>query len=197
MSDIRLSRPPRLMPALGKGALTGIGKRPRPDADLPATRLVLPLDRSGLGGVDAYARVCGFPRTDPLPLTYPHVLGFPSAARLMADRAFPLPMLGLVHTSIEITRWEPLRADDSLELSVHAEELRAHRRGTEVVVVTEARRGDRLIWQDRSAYLARGGTNAPALEQPRQVCRCHDIEREAKLRPPSRHAGIGDDGALS
>ena len=56
--------------------------------------------------------MCGFSAADPLPLTYPHILGFPLAARLMADPAFPLPLLGLVHTSIDIVQHAPLHAGD-------------------------------------------------------------------------------------
>ena len=150
-----LRRAPRLMPALGKGVLTGIGKRPRPDAELPATRLVLPAQRIDPAALAAYARVCGFPATGPLPVTYPHILGFPLAARLMGNRAFPLPLLGLVHTAIDIEQRAPLHPDDTLELTVYAAQLLPHRRGTEVVMTTEARRGDTLVWTDRSTYLAR------------------------------------------
>ena len=157
---VPLRRAPRLMPALGKGVLTGIGKRPHPDAALPATRLVLSAARIDPAAVAAYARLCGFPATGPLPVTYPHILGFPLAARLMGARAFPLPLLGLVHTGITIDQRAPLHLDDRLELAVYAAELRAHRRGTEVVMTTEARRDGRLVWSDRSSYLARHRTAA-------------------------------------
>ncbi|MFJ9414868.1 MaoC family dehydratase [Streptomyces sp. NPDC101227] len=143
------------MPALGKGVLTGIGKRPHPDAALPPTRLVLPVARIDPAKVAAYAQICGFPAAGPLPLTYPHILGFPLAARLMSARAFPLPLLGLVHTTLEIEQYAALDIGDRLELTVYAAQLRAHRRGTEVVMTTEVRRAGRLVWADRSGYLAR------------------------------------------
>ncbi|MFI1619701.1 MaoC family dehydratase [Streptomyces lydicus] len=53
-----------------------------------------------------------------------------------------------------------LDVTEVLELSVYGEELRAHRRGTEVVMVTEARRAGRLVRVDRSSYLARHRTTA-------------------------------------
>ncbi|WP_030548335.1 MaoC/PaaZ C-terminal domain-containing protein [Streptomyces albus] len=154
----RLTRSPRLMPALGRGVLTGIGKRPSPGAPLPGTRLLLPAARIDAGRVVRYARVCGFRETDPLPLTYPHILGFPLAARLMGDRAFPLPLLGLVHTGIEITQHRALRPHDRPELTVAIPRLLPHRRGTEAEVVTEARIDGELVWTDRSTYLARHRT---------------------------------------
>jgi acyl dehydratase len=147
-----------LLLTLAKGVLTGVGKRPSPGAALPDARLTEPAARIGPERVAAYARVCGFaPRADTAPITYPHILGFPLAARIMAARDFPLPLLGLVHTSIEITQQRPLRLTDQPELTVHAAELRPHNRGTEAVLVTEARVGGTLVWEDRSTYLARHG----------------------------------------
>ncbi|KAF4410941.1 hypothetical protein GCU69_01210 [Streptomyces lycii] len=146
------------MPALGRGVVTGIGKRPSADAPLPGTRLVLPAARIDAARVIRYARVCGFRETDPLPITYPHILGFPLAARLMGDRGFPLPLLGLVHTGIAITQHRPLSPADRPELTVYAAGLRPHHRGTEAEIVTEARLHGEPVWSDRSTYLARHRT---------------------------------------
>ncbi|WP_405535808.1 MaoC/PaaZ C-terminal domain-containing protein [Streptomyces sp. NBC_00075] len=156
-----LDRSPALAPLLTRGALLSPAKkltlnRPRPHADRPRTRLVLPGVRIDLARLAAYERVCGFPvGDDALPVTYPHVLGFPLAMRLMTDRSFPLPLLGLVHTSVEIVRWRPLAATGLYELSVYVDELTAHRRGTEAAVQTEVREGEELVWESRSTYLAR------------------------------------------
>jgi len=94
-----------LLLTFARGVATGIGKRPSAQAQLPPVRLTAPAVRIDPARLAAYAEVCGFPSGGAeLPLTYPHILGFPLAARIMADRAFPLPMLGLVHTSIDLTR---------------------------------------------------------------------------------------------
>lgn len=152
---VTLARAPRLMPTLAKGVLTGIGKHPRASAPLTTDRLTLPVAPVDRANVASYARICGFGAIDPLPPTYPHILGFPLAARLMSARGFPLPLLGLVHTGIEITQYEPLRTEGPFELTVYAAELIPHRRGTEVAMVTEVRREGRTAWRDRSTYLAR------------------------------------------
>ncbi|MEV5594759.1 MaoC/PaaZ C-terminal domain-containing protein [Streptomyces sp. NPDC052496] len=187
------------MPVLAKGLLTGFGKHPRPDAALPRTRLVLPAVRIGLGRAATYARVCGYDATEPLPVTYPHILGFPLAARLMSARDFPLPMLGLVHTGIEITQYAPLHPTDTLELTVYAGTLRPHRRGTEVVMTTEARRAGALVWHDRSTYLARHRTaddeegRRPAPPSPA----ARELPVRARWRLPAdlgrRHAAVSGD----
>ncbi|GEC04786.1 hypothetical protein SSP24_24410 [Streptomyces spinoverrucosus] len=142
------------------GALRSPFKRPRQDADFPRTRLVRSGVRVDLDRLTAYERVCGFPTgDDDLPLTYPHVLAFPLAMRLMGGRDFPLPLLGLVHTSIELTRHTALSATGEYELAVHITGLAPHRRGTEATVVTEALAGGEVVWESRSTYLARHQTD--------------------------------------
>ncbi|MDX3112366.1 MaoC/PaaZ C-terminal domain-containing protein [Streptomyces scabiei] len=170
-----LSGSPSLGPRLALGALRSPFKRPRPGAVFSGTgdRLVLPGLRVDLARLAAYERVCAFPTgEDALPLTYPHVLGFPLAMRIMSGRDFPLPLLGLVHTSIEITRRTALAATATYELTVYVDRLAPHRKGTEAVVVTELRAdpphgtghgpasGGEPVWTSTSTYLARHRTEA-------------------------------------
>ncbi|MFG2628945.1 MaoC family dehydratase [Streptomyces sp. NPDC048473] len=144
-----------------RAAVTSPFKRAgRPGATVPADRAVLPAAPIAPGRLAAYSRICGFSESGTLPLTYPHVLGFPLAMRLMTARRFPLPVVGLVHTWIEITRHRLLHPTDLLELTVYAAGLAPHRRGTEVTVVTEARLAGELVWESRSGYLSRHATGA-------------------------------------
>ncbi|MEU1221608.1 MaoC/PaaZ C-terminal domain-containing protein [Streptomyces microflavus] len=172
-----------LSASLVRGAVTSPFKHPgRPGATLPTDRLTLLAAPAAPGPLAAYRRICGFPRSaprpgsgpgsgswpdassgsssGPLPLTYPHVLAFPLAMRLMTARRFPLPVVGLVHTWIEIVARRPVQSDEALELTVYAEELTPHRRGTEVTMVTEARVAGALVWESRSGYLSRHATTA-------------------------------------
>ncbi|MEV6958968.1 MaoC/PaaZ C-terminal domain-containing protein [Streptomyces sp. NPDC051207] len=183
-----LTDSPALAPLLARGALLSPFRRPRPDADFPRARLVLPGLRVDQARLAAYERVCGFPTgDDALPVTYPHVLGFPLAMRLMSDRAFPLPLLGLVHTSIEITRRTRLTTADPYELAVHVEGLAPHRRGTEAAVVTEARVAGQVVWESRSTYLARhGGPGGAETETSRESYgRGEPGESAGPAQPPS------------
>ncbi|WP_328735375.1 MaoC family dehydratase [Streptomyces bobili] len=161
-----LSASPALGPLLARGALLSPFKRPRPGAAFSGGRLVLPGLRVDLARLAAYERVCGFPTgDDALPITYPHVLGFPLAMRIMSGRGFPLPLLGLVHTSISLTRHRPLPATGTTyELAVHVDRLVPHRRGTEAVVVTELREAGEVVWESESRYLARHRTDGEVPE---------------------------------
>ncbi|MGX1271646.1 MaoC family dehydratase [Streptomyces phaeoluteigriseus] len=161
MTNAPLSAPPALGPLLARGALLSPFKRPRPGAVFSGGRLVLPGLRVDPARLAAYERVCGYPTGDEaLPITYPHVLGFPLAMRVMSGRAFPLPLLGLVHTSISLTRHRSLPATGTTyELAVHVDRLAPHRRGTEAVVMTELREGGEVVWESESTYLARHRTD--------------------------------------
>ncbi|TXS35164.1 MaoC family dehydratase, partial [Streptomyces sp. t39] len=171
MTTVTLTSAPSLAPLLARGAALSPLKRAGAGAPLPKTRLVLPAARTDTRRLAAYAAVCGFPATgprEPLPLTYPHVLAFPLAMRVMADRRFPLPLLGLVHTGIDIARHGPaLLPADRPELTVYAEELVPHRRGTEVVMVTQACLEGELVWVSRSTYLARHRVTGGAPDERR------------------------------
>ncbi|MET9495463.1 MaoC/PaaZ C-terminal domain-containing protein [Streptomyces sp. NPDC006552] len=184
---VTLASPPALLPLMARGALFSPLKRPRPGAVPPATRIVLPGRRIAQHHLAAYERVCAFPtgRAE-LPVTYPHLLGFPAAMRLMSERAFPLPLLGLVHTSIDITQHRDLSPADPYELAVQVTELRPHRRGTEAVVSTELRTADGPVWQSASTYLARHRTT-PAAPEP-------GTEPDAPLPPLAQWSLRGDLG---
>ncbi|NGO15507.1 hypothetical protein G5C60_50035, partial [Streptomyces sp. HC44] len=166
-----LATSPALVPLLARGTLLSPFKRPRPGAVSSPARLVLPGVRIDLAKLAAYERVCGYGvGADELPVTYPHVLGFPLAMRLMSARTFPLPLLGLVHTTVEITQRSALAATGEYELTVYVERLAPHRHGTEATVVTEARAGGSLVWESRSTYLARHRTShvGPTPSDPRK-----------------------------
>ena len=142
------------MPALfARAAATARGR----GGELPDTRLV----RTGVvvdpGDVAAYARVCGFGLTGSLPVTHPHVLTFPLQVALMADRAFPLALPGLVHVRNRIDVLRPVRADEALDLEVWAERFARHPRGATVDMCASVSTGDGAeVWRSRSTYLARG-----------------------------------------
>jgi acyl dehydratase len=106
--------------------------------------------------VDRYAAVCGFPRKDTVPLTYPHLLAFPLHMAIMSDPVFPWPAVGMVHLENVITAHRPVRVGESLDLRVEVDEPRPHARGALVDLRAEASAGEEVVWESTSTYLRRG-----------------------------------------
>ena len=106
--------------------------------------------------VAAYDAVCGFPVKDTVPLTYPHLLGFPLHLRVMTDPAFPFPAMGAVHLTNTITAHRAITVGETVEVTVRPENLRPHAKGRTVDFVTEVTAEGELVWVGRSTYLRRG-----------------------------------------
>ena len=105
------------------------------------------------GRLAAYRRVCGFAAGDAVPATYPQMLAFPLQLLLLTGPGFPFPAMGAIHVANTVEQHEPVAAGALLDLAVHAKDLRPHRRGRQVTVVTEARIAGRVVWKAESDYL--------------------------------------------
>ncbi len=106
--------------------------------------------------VDAYARVCGFPVKDTVPLTYPHLLAFGLHMAIMTDPAFPAPAVGMVHVENAVTRHRQIAVGDRLEVGTRVGPPAPHPKGTTYAFTTEVRDGGGLAWESTSTYLRRG-----------------------------------------
>ncbi|PJI93800.1 MaoC/PaaZ C-terminal domain-containing protein [Luteimicrobium subarcticum] len=153
--------------------LPGRGPAGGTPADLPpVTYRVGALETRGsavAGRLAAYAAHVGEPPSDVLPAGFVHVLAFPVATAVMTRADFPLPLLGLVHLENAVEVRRPVRLGDTLEVLASADDLRPHRRGTQVDLVTEIRTGGELAWRGRSTYLAKDvvlGDGSPADARP-------------------------------
>lgn len=113
------------------------------------------------GRLTAYQHLLGERASDVLPAGFVHVVGFPLAVSIMARADFPLPLLGMVHISNRVTQARALHLESVLTVRAWAQELRAHRSGTQVELVVEVDDGAagsaaRPAWRGVSTYLARG-----------------------------------------
>ncbi|HSI79164.1 MAG TPA: MaoC/PaaZ C-terminal domain-containing protein [Solirubrobacterales bacterium] len=133
---------------------------------LPTRRLALREVEVDVDHLARYARVCGYRLGSALPATYPHVLGFPLELELMSDRSFPFAVLGIVHVANRIEQLEPVRVDARPTVTVHAEGLRPHRRGTRFDLVTEVGLDGGVVWREHSTYLHPGDGDPDAPREP-------------------------------
>jgi acyl dehydratase len=140
---------------------SGAGSREVPDLTLVRDGVEIDRDR-----LSAYDRVCGFSLRDELPPTYPHMLAFGMQLALMTDPSFPLPAIGLVHIYNKITQHRPVRVEEVVSLRVWATPLEPHPRGRQFSLMSEARVGEELVWEETSTNLRRGSGSSEHAAAP-------------------------------
>ncbi|MFN8072357.1 MAG: MaoC/PaaZ C-terminal domain-containing protein [Mycobacterium sp.] len=169
---------------------------PRGDR-LPDRTLVVEDVAIDPGNVAAYAGITGLRYLDTVPLTYPFALTFPTVMELITGFDFPFSALGAVHVENTITRHRPIRVSDSVNVRVHAENLREHRKGLLVDVVTDVSVGNEAAWHQVTTFLHQQRTSLSGEPKP-------EPPRQPKLPPPNailritprqirRYAAIGGD----
>ena len=130
----------------------------------------LPIDRTN---VAEYAEVTGLRYGDTVPLTYPFALTFPSVMSLVSGFDFPFAAMGSVHVENEITQHRPIRVTDTVNIAAHAENLREHRKGLLVDVVTDVSVGNEVAWHQVTTFLHQQRTSlsdepkTPPKKQPK------------------------------
>ncbi len=154
----------------------------------------LPIDRVN---VAEYAEVTGLRYADAVPLTYPFALTFPSVMSLVTGFDFPFAAMGSVHLENEITQYRPIRVTDTVNVAVHAENLREHRKGLLVDVVTDISVGNEVAWHQVTTFLHQQRTSLsdepkpppqkqPKLPAPKAILRISP----GQIR---RYAAVGGD----
>lgn len=143
------------LPALpGVNRLPGVRKAPAAAfTGLSYARGAVVVERER---VDAYAAVCGFPRKDVVPVTYPHLLAFPLHMAIMGDPAFPYPAIGMVHVENTITAHRAIGIGESLDVTTRVGAPRPHARGVLLDFVTSVTVDGETAWESTSTYLRRG-----------------------------------------
>lgn len=130
----------------GDGSATGV-----PDVEVAVHDVEITLDQ-----VADYADVCGFLLRDHVPVTQPHLLGFPLVVWLLTRPDFPYALLGLVHVANHVTAHTHLSVGDHVDVSAHVADVRPHEKGVQFDAVVRVSRDGQLAWESASTYLRRG-----------------------------------------
>lgn len=169
-----------------------------PRSDQLPTRTVtvdeLPIDHTN---VAEYAGVTGLRFGNHVPLTYPFALTFPAMMSLVTSFDFPFAAMGSVHTENRITQHRPIAVTDTVGVRVHAENLREHRKGLLVDLVTDVSVGNEDAWHQVTTFLHQQRTSLSDEPKP-------PPQKQPKLPPPStvlrvspgqirRYAAVGGD----
>lgn len=154
----------------------------------------LPIDPAN---VAAYAAVTGLRYGNQVPLTYPFALTFPSVMSLVTGFDFPFAAMGAIHTENHITQYRPIAVTDAVGVRVRAENLREHRRGLLVDLVTNVSVGNDVAWHQVTTFLHQQRTSLSGEPKP-------PPQKKPKLPPPAavlritpakirRYAAVGGD----
>ena len=133
------------------------GKRGGPLPRHTLVRQEVPLDAEHIA---QYAAVCGFSPAHGVPMTYPHLLGFPLQLMLMTESAFPYPVIGLVHLCNTIRQHQRLEAGERVRVEVRPRRLFQHARGQAFAIETTILKARAVVWESLSIYL-RVGVQSP------------------------------------
>jgi acyl dehydratase len=128
--------------------------------------------------VAAYAAVTGLRLADSVPLTYPFALTFPSVMSLVSGFDFPFAAMGSVHVENHVTQYQPIAVTDVVDVEVHAENLREHRKGLMVDLVTDVSVGNDTAWHQVTTFLHQQRTSLS--DEPKS-----EPEKQPKLPPPN------------
>ncbi|MGD1172276.1 MaoC/PaaZ C-terminal domain-containing protein [Mycobacterium seoulense] len=135
----------------------------------------LPIDRTN---VAEYAGVTGLRYGNNVPLTYPFALTFPAMMSLVTGFDFPFAAMGSVHVENRITQYRPIAVTDTVGVRVHAENLREHRKGLLVDLVTDVSVGTDTAWHQVTTFLHQQRTSLSDEPKP-------PPQKQPKLPPPS------------
>ncbi|HNM86904.1 MAG TPA: MaoC/PaaZ C-terminal domain-containing protein [Mycobacterium sp.] len=147
--------------------------------------------------VSAYAALTGLRYGDTVPLTYPFALTFPTVMELITGFDFPFAAMGSVHVENHITQHRPIAVTDTVSIKTHAENLREHRKGLLVDVLTDVNVGNDTVWNQVTTFLHQQRTSLSDEPKPPPV-------KQPKLPPPNsilritpgqirRYASVGGD----
>ncbi|KJR09469.1 MaoC/PaaZ C-terminal domain-containing protein [Gordonia sihwensis] len=148
-----------MLPVIGKPA------RVSADASLPDTVYRIENLRVDEAQLKEYCRTTGLQFGAQVPLTYLFVLQFPLAMTLMVSPDFPFGAVGAVHLENRIERIRAIGVDEPLTVSTHAENLREHRKGMLVDVVSEFRVGRELVAVQTGTFLKQQRTSLSDAER--------------------------------
>jgi len=181
-----------------RAAAGALPRVPRPDR-VPARTVAieeLVIDHTNVAD---YAAVTGLRYGSNVPLTYPFVLTFPAMMSLVTGFDFPFAAMGSVHTENHITQYRPIAVTDIVDVRVHAENLREHRKGLLVDLVSDVSVGgdfQDVAWHQVTTFLHRQRTSLSGEPKP--------PHKQPKLPPPDtvlritpalirRYATVGGD----
>lgn len=126
---------------------------------LPIKRFILRGYQLNVAQVRQYVANTQLADRNVLPITYLYSVAFPIVIKLLTESDFPYTPVGLVHLYNTINQYKEIATDAIVDVYVHVDNMREHRAGLLVDVITEVYTGSVLVWSQVSTMLRRQKTS--------------------------------------
>lgn len=153
------------MPSMGQASLSALLSRKSSGrvSALPALSAEVSKVRFEPDLLKRFRRLCAVTERGTLPVTSPHVLVAPLHMKMLSHKAFPLPLLGLVHIDNTIVQHRAIAEDAELDIHCELGELSEHDKGQRFEILTRVSERGELVWEETTGVLKR----APSGEKMR------------------------------
>ena len=114
---------------------------------------------------------------DYLPICYPHVMAGTMHMNMLADKVFPIRLLGALHLKNRITQYRAITPNEVVDIDAKIGDYRLTESGVEFDFVTDVTVQGELVWQEISIYFVRGkfgGKETPSLAKSFELVSLND-----------------------
>jgi acyl dehydratase len=111
--------------------------------------------------LQAYQQLCGFQRSETLPATYLHMLGFPLFLKILIQQDFPMRAMGQVHLRNQISVLHQFDLSQPINMTAAIGNSTLTSRGLEWNIDVSAIVDNQVVWTGESVFLHRCKTGVP------------------------------------
>lgn len=111
--------------------------------------------------LQAYQQLCGFQRSETLPATYLHMLGFPLFLKILIQQDFPMRAMGQVHLRNQISVLHQFDLSQPINMTAAIGNSTLTARGLEWNIDVSASVDNQVVWTGESVFLHRCKTGVP------------------------------------
>lgn len=181
-------RAPAAIPGFVRAAFDRRPARLGADATSPRIEGRIEALEWSAGQLSRFRRVCGFPRSGQLPLTFPHVLAAGLHARMLLCPEFPVRLPGLIHVWHEIQRHRLPMPGEKLSMECWIEGHNFVPSGAEFCLHTRVITDGEPLWEEKTGFLSRAGRREDVAPIPPREIR---LERPRHVAGWSAAPGVG------
>jgi len=126
------------------------------DVGLPDIQAHWPKAKVSGKGLSQYLSTLNIKSSPYLPILYPHVLANGMHMHMLANKAFPIRALGVLHLKNSIIQHKPIATSAELDIHTYMGDVRLIEKGMEFDLITDVSVEGEKVWEENSTYFAAG-----------------------------------------